>query len=61
MKKTINKLEVTESKNNYLHMQTRLIKNSLLKLSDKLCDEDENTTQYINPRASINMCDFLNE
>lgn len=61
MKKTINKLEATESKKNYLHRQTRLIKNSLLKLSDKLCDDDEMQTQRPHPRASLDMCDYLNE
>ena len=40
MRKTMNKLEATESKNSFLHMQTKFVKNALSKLTDKLRDEE---------------------
>ena len=41
LKNTMNKLEVTESKNNYLQMQRKFVKKALVSLSNKLWDKEE--------------------
>ena len=43
LKNTMNKLEATESKNNYLKMQKKFVKKALVTLSNKLCDQDATT------------------
>lgn len=41
LKSTMYKLEATESKNNYLTMQKRFVKKALAKLTDKLCNDED--------------------